>query len=736
MVQIRLETYEPRRLLSASPLATVLTDPLPPVEPAVVQVGVVDVATLPGPPTVLRDPGDASGRLFVATRPGEVLVLQDGQVQPAALLDLRSRVLLGGERGLVGLALAPGFSDPDAPGHHTLFTFTSEAVEGSADFTVSTPLPQAAAMDHQSVIAAWQLDPADPTRVDPATRRELLRIDQPQATHNGGEVVFGPDGMLYIALGDGGGANDVGAGHSPGGNAQDVSNVYGSILRIDAFGAGSANGRYGVPADNPFVGTAGIDEIWAYGLRNPYRMGFDAPTGRLIAGDVGQNHVEEVNVIARGGNYGWPLKEGSFRFDQADGSISDDLSGLPAGLIDPALQYDHDDGRAVIGGHVYRGAFVPDLQGMYVFGDMGPGFTSGQLLVGDLDSGELHTLADSTPITGLLYGLYPDARGEPYALSSEGDVQRIVAPLRLTSPAEPQGVERGQVFRVTWVAAPEVQAVQLWAVGPGGWQLLAGEIAAADGGYDWSTAAQAQGWYAFAAYVRFADGHWQRTVSPDWLLVANPANQAPQVALLTPDAGAAVTAGETFTIRWQASDPDGDVVRLSLWAFSDATGWVQPAGAQWLDASAGAFAWDTAAAPTGWYAFAAWAWDGSEATLAQSPDWLHVVVPWSLAFLAPVTGASVPAGEVFAVLWDLENAGGADLSVTLWAHGDAAAGVGGIDPDGDGWFLVADGIDADAGAYAWSTAGLPSGFYRLAAWLGREEDWALVLADALLAVEP
>ena len=177
------------------------------------------------------------------------------------------------------------------------------------------------------MISEWKVSASNPNQVDVSTRREVMRIDQPQANHNGGALAFSPvDGQLYISLGDGGGANDgkgrpQDIGHTrPQGNGQDTTNVLGDILRINPLttGAGnlSANGQYRVPTDNPYVGAnPGVDEIFASGLRNPFRMSFDSLTGDLIAGDVGQGAIEEVNIITKGGNYGWNLKEGTFLFD-------------------------------------------------------------------------------------------------------------------------------------------------------------------------------------------------------------------------------------------------------------------------------------------------------------------------------------------------------------------------------------------------------------------------------------
>jgi glucose/arabinose dehydrogenase len=203
--------------------------------------------------------------------------------------------------------------------------------------------------------------------VDPASRKELLRIDKPQFNHNGGMIAFGPDGFLYIGVGDGGAGNDLGPGHNPEiGNGQDKNVVLGKILRIDVNGTNAKNGAYGIPQDNPFAAGGGVPEIYALGLRNPWRFSFDGAT--LLAADVGQNKVEMVHRVERGGNYGWRLKEGAFKFSKT-GMVEKADGTLPAGLTDPVLQYDHDEGTSITGGYVYRGKALPELAGQYVFAD-------------------------------------------------------------------------------------------------------------------------------------------------------------------------------------------------------------------------------------------------------------------------------------------------------------------------------------------------------------------------------
>ena len=363
-------------------------------------------------------------------------------------LDLSARLVAStGERGLLGLAFHPGYNDSSSPGFRKFYTYTSEPVTGAADFTV----PKTSAFDHQSVVAEWQVSAGNPDLADPASRREVLRVDEPQANHNGGKLAFRPgESYLYISLGDGGAGNDVGDGHNPIiGNGQDLTTVLGKILRIDpldpALTAGSgdpasANGNYRVPASNPFIssGTA-VHEIYAYGLRNPFRFSFDAPTDRLIAGDVGQKNVEEVDFVEAGKNYGWNRKEGSFLFNPADASVSPDLSPDPT-LIDPVLEYSHDDGSAIIGGFVEHGTGVPALSGFYVFGDfVAPDTGTGRLFYSDFSGVLIQELRIGDPERDLgifLKGFGQDDSGEVYALGDGGSDGGVVLKL-ISIPATP-----------------------------------------------------------------------------------------------------------------------------------------------------------------------------------------------------------------------------------------------------------------------------------------------------------
>ena len=373
-------------------------------------------------------------RLLVASRNGLIYSLQGNELLEQPLfLDMAQAgvpITTSGEGGLLGLAFHPDFAVQVAPGAGSVFTYTTEAGgDAVPDFT--HPELAAGGGVFHSVIRQWTVSPDQPDVIDTEIpSRVLMRIDQPQANHNGGDIAFGPDEYLYIALGDGGGGNDNGGsptdpsdGHTnpgeqtPPGNGQDITNVYGSILRIDPLGSNSANGQYGVPPDNPFVAGEGVDEIFAYGLRNPYRMSFDRQAGQLYVGDVGQSQREEVDVIVSGGNYGWVVKEGT-RIHRPGFDTT--------GMIDPLAEYDHSEGNSVIGGFVYRGQQIPELVGKYVFGDLGQ--SRGRLFYLDPFDPEIHEFlldADGQTINDPIWGFGEDAAGELYVLVQDRRILQI-----------------------------------------------------------------------------------------------------------------------------------------------------------------------------------------------------------------------------------------------------------------------------------------------------------------------
>lgn len=427
----------------------VVTDPFPPLAENPAHLGLQLVADSLTAPLGVVDPADGSGRLFIYEQHGFIRILRDGTLEATPFLDVEARTLSENpgfdERGLIGFALHPDFAT-----NGLIYTYTSEAADTAADF----PLASATTIDHHGVIAEWKVSAADPDLIDPASRRELLRFEEPQFNHNGGELLFGPDGYLHIALGDGGGADDNQDGHGATGNGQDTTTLLGSILRIDPTGTNSANGNYGIPADNPFVGDpTGLDEIFAYGFRNPFRMSHDAVNSRILVADVGQNEVEEINVLQKGGNYGWRVKEGTFFFNQANGTIASGIpfEPVPVGVIDPLAQYDHSEGISIIGGFVYWGTLLPAFRGHYLFGDFGTSFgsPSGALLAMAPD-GSITRLAlglDARALGGWVKGFGQDASGEIFLCTSDqlaptgsgGKVWRLIPLVHLESIARTSG---------------------------------------------------------------------------------------------------------------------------------------------------------------------------------------------------------------------------------------------------------------------------------------------------------
>jgi len=338
----------------------------------------VQVATLEQPLAIAVRPGDPA--LYVAEKTGMVVAIRTGTVDPAPVLDLTEQVSLGGEQGLLGLAFSPSgrflyvnYTDTNGDTHVTEFAMRVE-------------------------------------RADPATRRDVLLVEQPYANHNGGHLAFGPDGYLYIGLGDGGSGGD------PHGNGQSLGTLLGKMLRIDPRPSGER--PYLIPPDNPFVDRPGArPEIWAYGLRNPWRYSFDRETGDLWIGDVGQSAWEEVDFQPAGSsggeNYGWNLMEGDHPYDDAD---------PPARAVRPVFEYSHDDGGCTVaGGHVYRGESIPDLYGAYVFGD----FCLGELEALSLKDGRVIDHRVLGPVVPNLSSFGEDARGELYAMSLGGVLYRL-----------------------------------------------------------------------------------------------------------------------------------------------------------------------------------------------------------------------------------------------------------------------------------------------------------------------
>lgn len=450
----------------------------PPCEAVQIRVVLEPVATGLVAPIHVTHAGDGSGRLFVVEQSGVIRVIADGLRLGTPFLDVTAKLPTLGEffdeRGLLGLAFHP---DYETNGKFYVHYSAPRTSTGSEPCDLSGFNPGC----HKEVLAEYTVlgDPATSNVADPSSERILFEVDEPQFNHNGGMVEFGPDGYLYFSLGDGGGANDGLADgdppgsaptHGPIGNGQDIETALGKVLRIDVDSAPAMGLEYAIPPDNPFVGVAGLDEIYAFGFRNPFRFSFDDPafggTGELYLADVGQNLYEEVNIVELGGNYGWVIREGFDCFDPFDpGTPPPSCPTTGAGgepLLDPVSVYSHvDGGLAILGGYVYRGSGVPAMAGKYIYGDFSADFgPTGRLYYFDLTGAgayvrqEFLTHPDDQPIGQFLKGLGIDQDGEIYVCASDdlapsgssGVVYRITAP-----PAAP-AAEFDPVGRVRYLA--------------------------------------------------------------------------------------------------------------------------------------------------------------------------------------------------------------------------------------------------------------------------------------------
>ena len=401
-------------------------NPLPPITQPGLAIELVDYVDFPDATApqyrdgvnFLTESPDDSGRLFVGDSRGGIRMIVDDAASPDIFLNLNTApsvagqpnidLLIGnyGQLGMGGFAFHPDFATPGAAGYGLIYTAHSDDPAGKP----APDFPSPGATTHHSVISEWQVDPLNPNAIDTSTRRELLRIGQPFRDHNMQQVGFNPlalpgdpdYGMLYVSMGDGGN-NFPAIPTDPYQNGQSVDDPFGSILRIDPLGHNSTNGKYGIPIDNPFVGDPDlqhtlaidesttpadetVDEVWAYGLRNPHRFSWDTGvngTGKMFISDIGQASIEEINLGSAGANYGWRDREGTY---MTDPDHENDLYPLPAddalyGYTYPAAQYDHDEGNAIVGGFVYRGQAISTLQGKYIFGDL----VNGRLFYTDVD---------------------------------------------------------------------------------------------------------------------------------------------------------------------------------------------------------------------------------------------------------------------------------------------------------------------------------------------------------------
>jgi hypothetical protein len=346
-------------------------------------------------PVHVTNAGDGSNRLFVVEKEGRIRIIQNNQLLPTPFLDIESKVEdSGNEQGLLSVAFHPGYET-----NRRFFVYYT------------------AQQSDEIIIAEYMASAGNPN-VAGTTERVLLRVPHPTfENHNGGLLKFGPDGYLYAGIGDGGSGGD------PMENGQNLETLLGKLLRIDVDG----DQPYEIPPDNPFAATNGRDEIYAYGLRNPWRYSFDRSTGVLWAGDVGQNQYEEIDIIEKGGNYGWDVMEGFHCFEPSSGC---DMSGLEM----PIFEYSHDGsngvpgGCSITGGYVYRGAAIPSLRGIYVFADYCTGAGS---LFGIRQGETTATVFATGPSPGPVTSFGEDEAGELYVLidsvfGGNGGVYKVV----------------------------------------------------------------------------------------------------------------------------------------------------------------------------------------------------------------------------------------------------------------------------------------------------------------------
>ena len=336
-------------------------------------------------PVGLYSPNDGTDRVFVVEQPGVIRVFNNSvtSVSSSSFLDISTHVVYGGEQGLLGLAFHPNYRSNG-------YIYV--------DYVANNPL--------RTVISRYKVSAVDPNLAQSDSEFVLLEISQPFSNHKGGQLAFGPDGYLYIGMGDGGSEGD------PLGNGQNLSTLLGKILRIDV-NSPSAGRNYSVPLDNPFVGnTFGYkEEIYAYGFRNPWRFSFDPPTSRLWVGDVGQDEMEEIDLVEKSKNYGWNIMEGTLPY----------AGGNQTGLELPIWEYSHDIGNAIIGGYVYRGSATPVLTGVYVYGDYGTGKIWALNFSGT--GAPTNTLLTDSGLVISSFGI--DARGEIYVCAFDGKIYKF-----------------------------------------------------------------------------------------------------------------------------------------------------------------------------------------------------------------------------------------------------------------------------------------------------------------------
>ncbi len=471
-----------------------IVDPIPaPIVASGLQVELVDVVAAPVTAignarplarlNFLHHAGDGSGRVFVNDMRGRIYILRQGALDPLPFLDvalargadfLDNNPATNSELGVSTFAFHPDFARLGAPGWGVFYTVSTESrTSGTPDFGT----PEGVVASHHDVLAEWRVDPSDPNRIDPASRREILRVAQPHVDHNMNQIAFRPGlvpgdpdyGNLYVGLGDGGNTFNVQTLVECDAyrTAQDLMQPFGKILRIEPL----APSGYAIPADNPWADTSGaLGEIWALGLRNPQRFSWDSAdlagpaASKMLITDIGQRTCEEVNVGEVGANYGWSEREGTFVPNRLDQSQRTALPPDDAtfGYVYPAAQYDRSEGFAIVGGFVARGGAVPAIEGHYVFGDLNRGriFTAP---VDELTNGALTTIGELTLLRSgvartvlqviadsradMRFGL--DESGLIYVLTKrDGRVRRLAAegPLDTVAPTLAPVIDVGELL--------------------------------------------------------------------------------------------------------------------------------------------------------------------------------------------------------------------------------------------------------------------------------------------------
>lgn len=467
----------------------VTPDPIPePIERSGLTLKLVDYVQVPTDPDLvpptrivqLTHAGDASGRLFAVDMRGKIYVIHGGWLRDEPFLDVAQ---LRGDRfesepfgrGLISLAFHPDFARRDRRGFGRLYTLNTEKGDGADDdIQVRVFPPPEGEIRHRAVLTEWRVDPSNPNRADPATRREVLQIGFRHSGHQAGFIAFNPNarpggddyGNLYMAIGDSGDTflwtNRIDNDNT----AQNRDTVAASILRIDPLPRGRRS--YQVPNDNPFgrEDATGLAEIWAYGFRNPKWFTWDSGgDGAMLIADIGQRNIEEINIGIKGANYGWSEREGTFvtnRDDQME-LYRRDLDDRRLGFTYPVAQYDHDEGLAVSGGFIYRGRNMPELVGQYIFGDivsgrifhmdasrLQPGWLNSIMEVTVVHNGRPTTILDmlgGADRADLRFGM--DEAGELYAFTKQDGWIRRIESVMPASEASP--VDRRRLGEAIWV---------------------------------------------------------------------------------------------------------------------------------------------------------------------------------------------------------------------------------------------------------------------------------------------